>query len=377
MKKEVDALAEIESAEIAGPSKIGKRNRPSPPGAKAFMLTGIFIIILICGFFSYKAFQKKQDRAESNPTVAPEKVQQVIPAIEPPPRTPPVKLADDTPPIVAIAPTSVSPSRQPSAAQPQPQGPTQDDLLRVRRFSAPLTAGSGRALNQQTYRVGASEEQDHERGELEQNLQPIPLSGSRAAAMSNRDMTITRGAMLDCVLATRMVTTQPGMVSCYLTRDIYSTSGRVILLDRGSLVTGHYQGGLTQGQARIFVTWTRIETPKGIIINIDSPATGPLGESGVDGYIDTHFWQRFGGALLISLVGDFGDWAASEASSGSNNNVNISGTSNSVQDAVTEALRNSINIPPTLYKNQGERVAIFVARDLDFSGVYQLEVSNK
>jgi type IV secretion system protein VirB10 len=38
-----------------------------------------------------------------------------------------------------------------------------------------------------------------------------------------------------------------------------------------------------------------------------------------------------------------------------------------------KALENSINIPPTLYKNQGERVAIFVARDLDFRGVYGLE----
>jgi type IV secretion system protein VirB10 len=33
----------------------------------------------------------------------------------------------------------------------------------------------------------------------------------------------------------------------------------------------------------------------------------------------------------------------------------------------------TLNIPPTLYKNQGERVGIFVARDLDFRGVYGLE----
>ena len=32
----------------------------------------------------------------------------------------------------------------------------------------------------------------------------------------------------------------------------------------------------------------------------------------------------------------------------------------------------SINIPPTLYKNQGEQVGIYVARDLDFSSVYDV-----
>ena len=39
------------------------------------------------------------------------------------------------------------------------------------------------------------------------------------------------------------------------------------------------------------------------------------------------------------------------------------------------AVEQSINIPPTLNKHQGELVSIFVARDLDFSGVYRLRVS--
>src|SRR5699024_6940468 len=147
-------------------------------------------------------------------------------------------------------------------------------------------------------------------GELAEKLQPMRLSGSRAGQLRNRDLLITQGTQMDCVLETGLVTTQAGMTTCHLTRDIYSTSGRVVFLDRGSKVVGYYQGGITQGQARIFVQWSRIETPSGVVINLDSPGTGPLGEAGLGGWIDTHFWERFGGSIMLSMIGDLGDWAS-------------------------------------------------------------------
>ncbi|HCF7509237.1 TPA: type IV secretion system protein VirB10, partial [Pseudomonas aeruginosa] len=186
----------------------------------------------------------------------------------------------------------------------------------------------------------------------------------------------TQGSMLDCQLETKIVSTVPGMTTCYTTRDIYSTNGRVVLLDRGSKVVGQYQGGMTQGQARIFVLWTRVETPTGVVINLDSPGAGPLGEGGLGGWVDTHFWKRFGGAIMLSMIGDVGDFLSNKASQGDSDRITFDNTSDSSQDMAATALENTINIPPTLYKNQGERLQIFVARDLDFSGVYNLERSN-
>ena len=43
--------------------------------------------------------------------------------------------------------------------------------------------------------------------------------------------------------------------------------------------------------------------------------------------------------------------------------------------AAAIAVEQSINIPPTLNKHHGELVSIFVARDLDFSGIYRLRVT--
>lgn len=209
-------------------------------------------------------------------------------------------------------------------------------------------------------------------------LEPTIVEGARAGLIADRNMFITRGTFLDAALETAISSDVPGMTSCRITRDIYSTSGKVLLLERGSRITGQYKGGLKRGKARIFVLWTRVETPSGVIINLDSPGTGPLGRAGHDGYIDNHFWARFGGAILLSLVDDVGTYIAGELSdSGSGNNqIQFGSTTDTAQDAASIALEHSIDIPPTLGKNQGDHISVFVARDLDFRGVYELRASN-
>jgi len=202
-------------------------------------------------------------------------------------------------------------------------------------------------------------------------LTPMKLSASRAGLIGNRDMLITQGSMIDCVQETKLVTAQAGMLSCYAPHDIRSTSGRVVLIDKGSRFIGYQQGVLAQGQPRVGVVWSRLETPKGVVIHLDSPGTGPLGEAGLDGFIDTHFAERFGGAILVSLISDLGTWATSRGSS-DNGQVQFNTTGDAATNAVTTVLDNTINIPPTLYRNQGGRLGIYVARDLDFSSVYTL-----
>ncbi len=44
----------------------------------------------------------------------------------------------------------------------------------------------------------------------------------------------------------------------------------------------------------------------------------------------------------------------------------------SVQDVMTETLKSTLNIPPTIIKHNGDRIQILVARDIDFRGVYEL-----
>jgi type IV secretion system protein VirB10 len=207
------------------------------------------------------------------------------------------------------------------------------------------------------------------------SLKPTTVNGARASILTDPSMFITRGAYLDCALETAISSDQPGMTSCRMTRDVYSTNGKVLLLERGSRITGQYQSGMERGQARIFVLWTRIETPNGVIVNLDSPGTDALGRSGHTGYVDTHFWTRFGAAIMFSLLDDVGNYASNLARNDDGDTITFGNTSDTTTDMAGIALENSINIPPTLLKNQGEHINVFVARDLDFRGVYDLKAS--
>lgn len=366
-----------------GRSGLGDQRKPNPPGAKLFLAVVIAAVLGAGGYITYKAMAMMKPAAETE-----EQKEEIQTALnkngadwKPRPVIEPVKAAEEQPAAVTPAAQQAQGQRgqQAVAAQGQPEGPTPEELIRARRLAPGLITGSSGASNQGSQptqgQAAPGQASGSGTGPLADNLQPVRLAGARAGVLPDRDMMLTQGSMIDCQLETKIISTVPGMTTCYTTRDIYSTNGRVVLLDSGSKVVGQYQGGMTQGAARIFVLWTRVETPNGVIINLDSPGAGPLGEGGLGGYVDTHFWERFGGAIMLSMIGDVGDFISNKASgsSGQQDRITFDNTSDAGQDMASTALENTINIPPTLYKNQGERLQIFVARDLDFRGVYSLE----
>jgi type IV secretion system protein VirB10 len=349
-----------------GGSQLGSQRRQLPAGAKRFLFVVLICAGAIGALFTYKAFQvRKSINVDKVQEATP--VQNNLPQLKPAPPENSQTINPSTELTVSIDDTQEMSDQAASLESTV--------ILRMRRLSAPLVEENQNQINRHSSQSSPSKENTNNAngadGELQNKLKPLRLDASQAGLVGDRDMFLTQGSMIDCQLETSIVTSQPGMTSCYVTRDIYSTSGRVVLIDRGSKIVGNYQSGLQQGQTRIFVLWSRIETPTGVIINLDSPGTGSLGEAGVGGVIDKHFWERFGSAILFSLIGDFGDWASNQGS-GDRNSIQLYNTSQGTQQAVTEILKYSMNIPPTLYKNQGDRISIFVARDLDFGGVYAL-----
>lgn len=300
------------------------------------------------------------------------------PPVAPPPPTPVVNAATSPPTPTPLAPAPSTPLTPPPPARPTNPPPPPKPLPVLDKSDGAMMVEGGAAAPLPSTAVRADGTPAAQETDLGRLLNATATPPRWASVLADRDYLLTKGTFIECVLETRLDSTVPGMTSCRVTRPIYSDTGRVVLVDRGSTVVGEYQATLHQGMARIFVLWTRLKTPSGVVVSLDSPATDALGGGGIPGEVDTHFWQRFGGALLLSLVNDVTTTATLLATRGSNSQVvNLSNTSDAAGNAVAEALRNTINIPPTLYTNQGARVGIYVARDLSFKGVYELQASGQ
>lgn len=242
------------------------------------------------------------------------------------------------------------------------------ELAEIR--GAPILAfsrggGGGRASDAARPILAAAPSEAADPTELDQLRRGSTIGRARAARVGDRNFLILAGASIPCILQTAMDTGAPGFVTCLIPRDLYSDNGAVVLLEKGTRVLGEYRSGMRQGQKRLFVLWTRAVTPAGVAINVASPATDSVGRAGFGGDIDTHFWERFGGALLLSIVDD-----GAYAVAGRDTQF---GTARLPSDAAGIALQGSVNIPPTLTKPQGSEVSILVAQDFDFSGVYGLK----
>ncbi|CAD7741404.1 hypothetical protein LMG31884_47660 (plasmid) [Xanthomonas hydrangeae] len=394
-----------------------------PGSIKLLIIVSIILAILgvagtiALGKFKEMRDQRKVDRAEEAKTTAEVKMPQLTEKDFEDPPLPPQALANEG--QGPAAPVGEGPGQHPAG---QPGVPAQAgsggqydvpamspqeqyaQTLKERRLSAPLTA----AIEQPERAQGATQvvpqtasntddaflaalrasvppnfgqngaTQAPQKSSLESSLESVNTSMSLATRLNDPSMTVTQGSLLPCSLDTALNSQLPGMVMCKLSLPIYGTDSRVVLLDRGTILTGQYQGAqLKQGMNRIFVLWTRAETPKGVIVSLDSPSSDGLGRSGIGGKVNNHFWARFGSGLLLSVVDDGLTYATQRRSQGDAQTLQFGSTSDTAKDAAAIAVENSVGIPPTQSTAQGSVVNVFVARDLYFGGVYGLRTADR
>lgn len=200
---------------------------------------------------------------------------------------------------------------------------------------------------------------------LNDEAEGAPLKAQR---QQGRDFLLSEGRLIECALSVRLVSSLPGHAVCVLTRPVFSDTGRTLLLEAGSEVVGEYQSLQTQSDTRLLVRWRRIRTPSGIVVRLDAEATDTLGGAGLEGEVKSHWWRRIGSAFLLSFVQDAVSGATKQHQQDEILWTQVGQTGSSMSEKVLES---NLNIPPTFYRQQGDRALIYVNRDVSFQDVYQ------
>ncbi|SYU12043.1 conjugation TrbI-like protein [Klebsiella pneumoniae] len=181
---------------------------------------------------------------------------------------------------------------------------------------------------------------------------------------------------IPCSMMRRFVSDVAGRISCMIGQDVYSANNFVKLIPAGTIARGFYKTGtLNHGQGRMFIAWAELRTPDKLQIPLaDADVVGQLGEAGVEGWIDTHFSERFLGSMMVGMIPDVAAWAADQSGSKDRNTDYTENSRQAFADIAKSAFDNSVNIPPTMYLNQGDVIGIMTATDIDFSDVYKLRM---
>lgn len=362
-------------------------------GRVRFML--IFVVVLVfAGVFGWAIYSKvvKQHAEDEEPEQKEER-EAIGETIKAPPSY--VTGALDARRRDEVQPESAAPAAASSSTAtkppPPPREPTQEERdaadLAERRQRAPVLAFS--AANGESILSLAPSGDDGYSAAVSAALQaaqsvpaapePVTLGdqligddfdGAVASRIGDMNFTMAQGTLGRCAMRTAFNSELSGFASCVLTAPVYSANGKFVLWEAGSEVTGTFQTAqLRTGSARAFVLWTRVRTPYGVIVNLDSPATDAQGRAGIAGKVNRHFWQRFGAALLVSVVDSAASLALSSGSGG-NTNVALGSAGGAGRDAAALIVEGSAGIPPTLSVEAGAIVNVFVARDLYFGDVY-------
>ncbi|HSW69149.1 MAG TPA: TrbI/VirB10 family protein [Gammaproteobacteria bacterium] len=181
---------------------------------------------------------------------------------------------------------------------------------------------------------------------------------------------IAEGSLIHADLESAVDSDLPGYLRAIVNVPVYSEDGSQVLIPRGSRLIGEYKSGMLQGQSRFFVVWTRLITPEGLSVNLGSPGVDNLGVAGMDAdEIDRHFWQQFGTASLLSLIGaGAANVGVSEEDQNNSAAAYRAAVASSFSQSANQSLKQGSTIAPTLKKYQGKSIIVFVAHDLNFQG---------
>ncbi|AKF48842.1 Type IV secretory pathway, VirB10 component (plasmid) [Pseudomonas syringae pv. syringae HS191] len=249
------------------------------------------------------------------------------------------------------------------AGNTQPQQPSGEQPSLPPSMLGDIQGGSSSGLG--------GESSSRKRSSLS-NLGGTNFAPAKAYLAPNRKYLVSHNTYTRCALYNEIISTHPGMVDCRLTDPLYSADGSTVIAAAGDKLTGEQTVQVGPGETSVFTTWQELETQSGVRAKLDSLGAGPMGASGTEAWINRHYMQRFGGAVMLSFIQDALQAASNttQKSSGSGG-YTVNNSEQNVESMANKALDSTINIPDTAHLLPGTVITVIVARDIDFSSVFE------
>ncbi len=336
---------ELVESSIRSAPEVG---RPASAAEGLGLALGLIGAAAIGGFTLFSLAHHKADVAPTKPPVAATETFARPPVASPPP-------------MAAIAPAPAATVAPPAHAQSAGSVP-----LLVVDSGSPLRPATASLHGQVTPPVGGAAAKSETYFSSDEQFaaragdEAVPTSHVQHLSHPNR--VVAQGTVIPAVLETALNSDLPGYARALVSRDVRSFDGSQVLVPRGSRLIGQYKSALQAGQSRALIVWNRLLRPDGVSVQLGSPATDDVGETGLAGKVNSHFMQRFGSAILLSVVEGL-----ASAVGGSGSNTVVLGSVGGGTGAAGVALQNQIKISPTVRVMQGTPIQVFAARDLDFS----------
>ncbi|WP_086551563.1 TrbI/VirB10 family protein [Acetobacter orientalis] len=193
----------------------------------------------------------------------------------------------------------------------------------------------------------------------------------RAAVSPDRIMppaspyVLQAGTVIAGALNTKISSDLPGQIVGHVTQNVYDNpTGRFLLIPQGSTLFGAYNSGISFGQQRTQIIWTRLIYPNGESLVLEKlPGGDAMGQSGLADQVNNHWGQIFRAALVTTLLS-----VGSEAGTSWNENNLMqairSGASNGFSMVGNRLIDRSLNVQPTLTDRPGLPFTLILNRDL-------------
>ena len=201
------------------------------------------------------------------------------------------------------------------------------------------------------------------------------LPTQHATLVRNADFLIRAGDKIPCLPVDAMDSSRAGFTTCTVPEWYRGTNQRRGLIPPGTRIFGQIRSGLANGETRLGVLYTQIQTPL-FNMALSAPGADEMGRAGVNGDVHTFFWDKLGGVALYALMDVAVGAGQNVASSALSNAFGTNGTTLNLgsqsQTLASQQFQSTINRPPVLTRDQALPLTVSVGQDLDFTDACRL-----